>query len=355
MKKKRQWFMCLGMIGVFTASVILSVFGQRKVKAQLNTENAGKITSSWADEKHIFSSFDDEKALSVDASYGFKMHATDQAEHFRTSIVSADSRQLYADLKIGTAAPTPEQLARVPHYFVGTLQLTDYYSAAQYEADVLAQLEILYQNHDTEILTGGSMMYIDAICKGIDDIPTVDNETRQLMLRRYEQEGLDTLCAELRLLDPEYYKIVDLKNPKRVIHALEICYMTGKTYTSFRTRTHKERPFHIIKIGLTRDREELYDRINRRVDIMMQDGLLEEARQVYPFRHLNSLNTVGYKEMFKYLDGEWTLEFAIGKIKQNSRIYSRKQMTWFKRDKDIVWFHPDQQTEIMQYIHSVNH
>ena len=277
------------------------------------------------------------------------------AEHFRTSIVSADSRQLYADLKIGTAAPTPEQLARVPHYFVGTLQLTDYYSAAQYEADVLAQLEILYQNHDTVILTGGSMMYIDAICKGIDDIPTVDNETRQLMLRRYEQEGLDTLCAELRLLDPEYYKIVDLKNPKRVIHALEICYMTGKTYTSFRTRTHKERPFHIIKIGLTRDREELYDRINRRVDIMMQDGLLEEARQVYPFRHLNSLNTVGYKEMFKYLDGEWTLEFAIGKIKQNSRIYSRKQMTWFKRDKDIVWFHPDQQTEIMQYIHSVNH
>ena len=253
------------------------------------------------------------------------------------------------------AALDPEQLARVPHYFVGTLQLTDYYSAAQYEADVLAQLEILYQNHDTVILTGGSMMYIDAICKGIDDIPTVDNETRQLMLRRYEQEGLDTLCAELRLLDPEYYKIVDLKNPKRVIHALEICYMTGKTYTSFRTRTHKERPFRIIKIGLTRDREELYDRINRRVDIMMQDGLLEEARQVYPFRHLNSLNTVGYKEMFKYLDGEWTLEFAIGKIKQNSRIYSRKQMTWFKRDKDIVWFHPDQQTEIMQYIHSVNH
>ena len=277
------------------------------------------------------------------------------AEHFRTSIVSADSRQLYANLKIGTAAPTPKQLARVPHYFVGTLQLTDYYSAAQYEADVLAQLEILYQNHDTVILTGGSMMYIDAICKGIDDIPTVDNETRQLMLHRYEQKGLDTLCAELKLLDPEYYKIVDLKNPKRVIHALEICYMTGKTYTSFRTRTHKERPFRIIKIGLTRDREELYDRINRRVDIMMQDGLLEEARQVYPFRHLNSLNTVGYKEIFKYLDGEWTWEFAIGKIKQNSRIYSRKQMTWFKRDKDIVWFHPDQQTEIMQYIHSVNH
>lgn len=272
------------------------------------------------------------------------------AEHFRTSIISADSRQLYADLKIGTAAPTPAQLARVPHYFVGTLKLTDYYSAAQYETDVLAQLEKLYQAHDTVVLTGGSMMYVDAICKGIDNIPTVDNETRELMLRRYEEDGLEKLCAELKLLDPDYYRIVDLKNPKRVIHALEICYMTGKTYTSFRTRTPKERSFRIIKIGLTRDREELYERINRRVDIMMQEGLLEEARRVYPYKHLNSLNTVGYKEMFKYLDGEWTLEFAIEKIKQNSRIYSRKQMTWFRRDPDILWFHPDQQEEIMEAI-----
>lgn len=276
------------------------------------------------------------------------------AEHFRTSIISADSRQLYADLKIGTAAPTPAQLARVPHYFVGTLKLTDYYSAAQYEADVLAQLDQLYQTHNTVVLTGGSMMYVDAICKGIDDIPTVDNETRELMLRRYEETGLESLCAELKLLDPDYYRIVDLKNPKRVIHALEICYMTGKTYTSFRTQTPKERPFRIIKIGLTRDREELYERINRRVDIMMQEGLLEEARQVYPYKHLNSLNTVGYKEMFKYLDGEWTLEFAIEKIKQNSRIYSRKQMTWFRRDPDILWFHPDHQEEIMKAINNSN-
>lgn len=275
------------------------------------------------------------------------------AEHFHTSIISADSRQLYADLKIGTASPTPDQLARVTHYFVGTLQLTEYYSAAQYEADVLAELEKLFQVHDAVVLTGGSMMYVDAICKGIDDIPTVDSETRELMIQRYEEEGLEKLCAELKLLDPEYYKIVDLKNPKRVLHALEICYMTGKTYTSFRTRSCKERPFRIIKIGLTRDREELYDRINRRVDMMMQEGLLEEARRVYPFKHLNSLNTVGYKEMFQYLDGEWTLDFAIEKIKQNSRIYSRKQMTWFKRDTDIAWFHPDQQAEIMQYIHSV--
>lgn len=277
------------------------------------------------------------------------------AEHFHTSIVSADSRQLYADLKIGTAAPTSEQLNRAPHYLVGTLKLTDYYSAARYEEEALATLDNLFRQHDTVILTGGSMMYIDAICKGIDDIPTVDTETRELMLQRYETEGLEKLCAELKLLDPEYYRIVDLKNPKRVIHALEICYMTGKTYTSFRTQQKKQRPFRIIKVGLTRDRAELYDRINRRVDIMIEEGLLEEARSVYPYRTLNSLNTVGYKEMFKYLDGEWTLEFAIGKIKQNSRIYSRKQMTWFKRDKDIVWFHPDQQTEIMQYIHSVNH
>lgn len=271
------------------------------------------------------------------------------AEHFRTCIVSADSRQLYADLKIGTAAPTPGQLQRVPHHFVGTLRLTDYYSAAQYEAEVLNLLEKLFTEHDTVLLTGGSMMYVDAICKGIDDIPTVDAETRQLMLQKYEAEGLESLCAELKLLDPEYYRQVDLKNPKRVIHALEICYMTGKTYTSFRTNSPKERPFRIVKIGLTRDREELYDRINRRVDLMVEEGLVEEARQVYPYRTLNSLNTVGYKEMFKYLDGEWTLPFAIEKIKQNSRIYSRKQMTWFKRDKEIRWFHPEQEAEILEY------
>lgn len=272
------------------------------------------------------------------------------AERFQADIISSDSRQLYADLKIGTAAPTPEQLARVPHHFVGTLQLTDYYSAAQYETEVMKLLSVLFQEKDIVILTGGSMMYVDAVCKGIDDIPTVDEETRTLMKQRYEEEGLDNLCAELKLLDPEYYKIVDLKNPKRVVHALEICYMTGRTYTSFRTRSAKERPFNILKIGLTRDREELYERINRRVDMMIEDGLLEEAKVVYPYKHLNSLNTVGYKEIFNYLDGEWDLSFAIEKIKQNSRIYSRKQMTWFKRDEEIVWFHPEQEKEILNYI-----
>ena len=275
------------------------------------------------------------------------------AEHYHSCIVSADSRQLYADLKIGTAAPTPEQLQRVKHHLVGTLQLTDYYSAAQYETEVLKLLDTLFTKQDTIVLTGGLMMYVDAVCKGIDDIPTVDAETRQLMLHKYETEGLERLCSELKLLDPEYYKVVDLKNPKRVVHALEICYMTGKTYTSFRTQQKKERPFHIVKIGLTRDREELYERINRRVDMMIEDGLIEEAKQVYPYRTLNSLNTVGYKEIFKYLDGEWTLPFAIEKIKQNSRIYSRKQMTWFKRDEEIRWFHPEQETEILEYLRSV--
>lgn len=271
------------------------------------------------------------------------------AEYFHTDIVSADSRQLYADLKIGTAAPTPEQLSRVHHHLVGTLQLTDYYSAACYEEEVMTILSELFKNKETVILTGGSMMYVDAVCKGIDDIPTVDEETRAMMLEKYEEQGLESLCAELKLMDPEYYKIVDLKNHKRVVHALEICYMTGRTYTSYRTQQKKERPFRIIKVGLTRDREELYDRINKRVDIMVEDGLLKEAEQFFPQRELNSLNTVGYKEIFNYMDGTWELPFAIDKIKQNSRIYSRKQMTWFKRDKDIKWFHPEQEQEILDY------
>lgn len=272
------------------------------------------------------------------------------AEKYNSPIISADSRQLYSELKIGTAAPSEEYLKRIKHYFVGTLKLTDYYSAAQYESDVMKLLDKLFKTHDTILLTGGSMMYIDAICKGIDDIPTVDNETREMMMEKYENEGLEKLCAELKLLDPEYYSIVDLKNPKRVIHALEICYMTGKTYTSFRTGNKKQRPFNIIKIGLCRDRNELYERINKRVDIMINDGLIDEVKSVYQYKNLNSLNTVGYKEIIQYLDGNWTLEFAIDKIKQNSRIYSRKQMTWFKRDSEINWFHPDSENEIFRFI-----
>lgn len=272
------------------------------------------------------------------------------AKRYRSPIISADSRQIYAPLKIGTAAPTPEQLQQAAHYFVGTLQLTDYYSAARYEADAIRLIEELFASHDTLLLTGGSMMYIDAVCKGIDDIPTVDSATREQLMQHYRKDGLETLCKELKLLDPEYYRTADLKNPKRVIHALEICYMTGRTYSSFRTQTAKQRPFRIIKVGLTRDREELYDRINLRVDQMIEDGLVEEARRLYPLRHLNSLNTVGYKELFNYFSGEWTLPFAIEKIKQDSRIYSRKQMTWFKRDADITWFHPERQRDIETFI-----
>ena len=274
------------------------------------------------------------------------------AEKYNSPIISADSRQLYSELKIGTAAPSEEYLKKIKHYFVGTLKLTDYYSAAQYESDVMELLDALFKNHDTILLTGGSMMYIDAICKGIDDIPTVDSETRRMMMEKYENEGLERLCSELKLLDPEYYSIVDLKNPKRVIHALEICYMTGKTYTSFRIGNKKQRPFNILKIGLSRDRDELYERINRRVDIMISEGLIDEVKSVYKYKELNSLNTVGYKEIIQYLDGNWTLDYAIDKIKQNSRIYSRKQITWFKRDNEINWFNPDNEEDIMEFIES---
>lgn len=272
------------------------------------------------------------------------------AETLHAPIINADSRQIYKGMGIGTAAPTPEEQARVEHHFVQFLNPGEYYSAAQFELDVMARLETLFQSHDYVLLSGGSMMYIDAVCKGIDDIPTVDAETRKMMLERYEAEGLERLCSELRVLDPEYYQVVDLKNPKRVIHALEICYMTGKTYTSFRTNTRKERPFRIVKIGLKREREILYDRINRRVTQMLEMGLEQEVRSLMPYRNTNALNTVGYKEMFAYLDGAMTLEQAADKIRQNSRIYSRKQMTWFKRDEEIKWFEPGQMSEIMNYI-----
>lgn len=273
------------------------------------------------------------------------------AEQLNSPIINADSRQIYAGIPIGTAAPTPEQLARVKHYFVGKLSLSDYYSAAQYESDVLHLLEEeLFPKHNHIVLSGGSMMYIDAVCRGIDDIPTIDDETRQLLLDKYQNEGLESLGQELKLLDPEYYSKVDIKNPKRVIHALEICYMTGRTYTSFRTQNYRKRPFNIIKIGLTRDREELYSRINQRVEEMVKEGLIDEVKSVYSLRHYNSLNTVGYKEMFRYLDGEWSLKFAMEKIKQNSRIYSRKQMTWFRRDEEITWFHPEEEAKISDFI-----
>ena len=264
------------------------------------------------------------------------------AEQLGSPILNADSRQLYRDLRIGTASPTPEQLAQVQHYFVGTLDIGDYYSAARYEAEVLRLTDELFCIHDTLVLCGGSMLYIDAVCNGIDDIPTVHLETRQLLRQRLADEGIDALRAELKLLDPEYYVIADLHNTQRIVHALEICYQTGRTFTSFRTATRKQRPFRIVKVGLRRERADLFDRINRRVDKMVDDGLLEETRSLLPHRTENALNTVGYKEMFNVLDGTWTLPFAVERIKKNTRVYAKKQMTWFARDPDIHWLHPDE-------------
>jgi len=270
------------------------------------------------------------------------------AQHFGVPIINADSRQIYRELPIGTAAPTAEQLQLVKHYFVGTKSLNDYYNASMYEQDVLKCLKVLPSS--INILSGGSMMYIDAVCNGIDDIPTIRNDIRQEMKRRYQEEGLESLCEELRQRDPEHYAIVDRQNHRRVIHALEICIQTGQTYTSFRTQTRKPRPFNIIKIGINRDREELYNRINARVDQMMEQGLLEEARQLYPKRDTNALNTVGYKELFAHMDGVWPLEEAVERIKGNTRRYARKQLTWFKRDEQMRWFHPDEKEEILNYI-----
>ena len=274
----------------------------------------------------------------------------DVAKHFHIPIINADSRQIFRELKIGTAPPTEAQMQQVHHDFVGILGLDDYYSASLFEQQVLELLGRQFLSSDYALMAGGSMMYIDAVCDGIDDIPTIDDQTRTTMKQRLADEGLEALCEELRQRDPEYYEIVDRQNPRRVVHALEICLMTGKTYTSFRKREKRQRPFNIIKIGLNRPREELYDRINRRVDQMMADGLLEEAKALYPKRNLNALNTVGYKELFDYIDGRWPLEEAVERIKGNTRRYARKQLTWFKKDENIRWFHPDETETIIKYI-----
>lgn len=270
------------------------------------------------------------------------------ARHYGIPVINADSRQIYRELKIGTAAPTAEETGGIEHYFVGNKSIDEYYNASMYEQDVLSYLK--HSTSDINLLSGGSMMYIDAVCNGIDDIPTVRDDIRQHVKQRYQQEGLEALCAELQQLDPEHYAIVDRQNHRRVIHALEICLQTGKTYTSFRTQTRKQRPFSIVKIGLNRDREELYNRINARVDKMMVNGLLKEAETLYPKRQLNALNTVGYKELFEYMDGRWDLNEAVERIKGNTRRYARKQLTWYKRDQAVRWFHPDQKQEILNYI-----
>ena len=270
------------------------------------------------------------------------------AQHYGVPVINADSRQIYRELKIGTAAPTAEQQQLVKHYFVGTKSIDDYYNASMYEQEVLELLDA--ERSTFHVLSGGSMMYIDAVCNGIDDIPTVRDDIREEMKRRYAEEGLEALCEDLRRLDPEHYAIVDRQNHRRVIHALEICYQTGRTYSSFRTQQKKDRPFCIVKIGLNRDREELYNRINQRVDQMMEDGLLDEVKSLISKRSTNALNTVGYKELFDYLDGRWSLDEAVERIKGNTRRYARKQLTWYKRDADMRWFHPDNIEEILNYL-----
>jgi len=272
------------------------------------------------------------------------------AEMLACPIISSDSRQFYRELQIGTAAPTPEQLQRVKHYFIGSHSILDSYNAGQYELDALDLMTELFKTHDNLLLVGGSMMYIDAICNGIDDIPTVDDKTREYWKKVYAERGLEFLQNELKRLDPTHYDEVDLRNYKRVMHALEICSITGKPFSDIRTGKKKERPFNIIKIGLNRPREELYDRINRRVDEMMQEGLLEEARKYYDYRHLNTLNTVGYKELYEYMNGNWSIEFAVNMIKQDSRRYAKKQLSWFNRDKEINWFHPSDEKTIITFV-----
>lgn len=272
------------------------------------------------------------------------------AQRYGIPVINADSRQIYRELKIGTAAPTDEQLQAAKHYFVGTKSICDYYNASMYEQEVLELLDTQFKTHQMQLLSGGSMMYIDAVCNGIDDIPTIRDDIREEMKRRYQEEGLEALCEDLKRLDPEHYQIVDQQNYRRVIHALEICYQTGRTYTSFRKQEKKARPFRIVKIGLNRKRDILYNRINARVDEMMENGLLEEAQSLYSQRQLNALNTVGYKEMFDYMDGRWSLEEAVERMKGNTRRYARKQLTWFKRDSEVKWFDPDNKDEILKYI-----
>lgn len=272
------------------------------------------------------------------------------AERLGSPILSADSRQIYRGMPIGTAAPTAADRARIMHYFVDLLDPAEGYNAARYEADALALLEQLFPSHPAVLVTGGSMMYLDALCHGIDDIPTVPPDIRAAVLADYERSGLPALLAELQQVDPVHYAEVDRRNPRRVIHAVEICRTAGRPYSDFRTRTPKQRPFRIIKIGLIRPRDELFRRIDLRVDRMMADGLLAEARALYPRRHLNALNTVGYKELFQHFDGLLTLSEAVARIKRNTRIYARKQQTWFRRDPSITWFHPDNAMALFRFL-----
>lgn len=275
------------------------------------------------------------------------------AKHYRTSIISCDSRQIYKEMYIGTAVPEREQLEAVPHFFIQTASVLDYFNCWEFEQQALSKIRELFEKTDVVIMAGGSMMYIDAVCKGIDEMPTIDDEVRASVKEMFDRDGIEALRLLLKKLDSDWYTQVDLKNAKRIMHALEVCLMTGKPYSSFLTRSVKEREFAIVKIGLNRDRDELFERINYRVDLMVEAGMEEEARALYSLRHLNALNTVGYKEWFDYFDGKFDREEAIRLIKRNTRRYAKKQLTWYRNDPDIHWFHPSQEKEILAFLQSV--
>ena len=275
------------------------------------------------------------------------------AQELGTEIISSDSRQIYRELKIGTAVPSEEDLQKIKHHLIGNKSIYDYYNASMFEFEVLDILKVLFQKYGQVVMTGGSGMYINAVCEGIDDLPTIDSQLREDLIKQHEEEGLESLRMQLKIIDPGSYEKIDLRNPKRILKALEVSIQTGKPYSSFLTESKKLRDFNIVKIGLQRERAELYDRINRRVDQMIKDGLIEEANRFYKDRHLNSLNTVGYKELFDFFNGKITQEKAIELIKRNSRHYAKRQISWFTRDKDINWFHPENKDEIISYIKSL--
>lgn len=272
------------------------------------------------------------------------------AQHFNTEIISADSRQIFIETKIGTAVPNEEELTLVKHHFIGTRHVTDYYNAWQFEQDALQKADELFQKHDIIILAGGSGLYVDAVCNGIDEIPDIEPDLRKRINSQYEKEGIESLRQTLKFLDPEYYKIVDLSNPARLKRAIEICFQTGKTYSELRKENKKTRPFKIIKIALNREREALYERINQRVDQMISDGLEQEVKSLSQWKDCTALKTVGYREFFDYFDGLCTYTEAIEKIKQNTRKYAKKQISWIKRDSEYQWFSPNEINEMIQYI-----
>jgi len=276
--------------------------------------------------------------------------AVNLARQFKSEIISADSRQIYREMEIGTAIPSANHRKTIKHHLIQTRSIHDYYNASMFEIEVLDLLKELFAKNDILMLVGGSGLYIDAVCKGIDDIPTVDPEVRKDLVKKYNNEGIESLRMELKILDPVYYSKADLKNYKRILKALEISIMTGQPYSSFLKKQAKKRDFQIAKIGLTRERNELYEIINQRVDTMVDSGLVEEARKLFKYKGINALNTVGYKELFDHFDKEHTLEEAIDLIKRNSRRYAKRQLSWFSRDKEIKWFHPDATEDIIHLI-----